>query len=131
MNGATNADNAAIESARAHRVRVWLVVAFVQLVPNWALLEPHSQATFGTQANALFRKDLAYQKRNTRSNCRIILSPIFVSLLLLVIQAAVDSAIDKPANRVSYHHWCLSAHNLVSTQVSLRWFACCSVAASV
>lgn len=57
------------------------------------------KATFGTQANALCRKNLAYQKRNTRSNCCIILSPIFVSLLLLVIQVAVDHALDKPANR--------------------------------
>lgn len=61
------------------------------------------QATFKTQANALCRKNLAYQKRNTRSNCCIILSPIFVSLLLLVIQVALDSALDKPSNRVEYH----------------------------
>ncbi|DBA75618.1 TPA: hypothetical protein ACH3X2_009057 [Trebouxia sp. C0005] len=60
---------------------------------------PSRRATFGTQANALCRKNLVYQKRNTRSNCCIILSPIFVSLLLLVIQVAVDHALDKPANK--------------------------------
>ena len=65
------------------------------------------QATFGTQANALCRKNLVYQKRNTRSNCCIILSPIFVSLLLLVIQVAVDHALNKPANRVSAFTACL------------------------
>ena len=51
------------------------------------------QATFKTQANALFRKNYATQKRNRKTNCCIVVSPILFLLILFLIQKAADSAI--------------------------------------
>lgn len=44
-----------------------------------------------TQANALFRKNLTYQKRNWRTNCCLVLFPIALCILLVVIQTAINN----------------------------------------
>eukprot|EP00850_Spirogloea_muscicola_P003309 SM000013S26478 [mRNA] locus=s13:611469:617905:+ [translate_table: standard] len=48
------------------------------------------RSTFGTQANALTRKNLAFQKRNWKSNCRLVSAPIILCLVLAIIQAAIN-----------------------------------------
>ncbi|KAL3528350.1 hypothetical protein ACH5RR_007672 [Cinchona calisaya] len=56
-------------------------------------------ASFWTQANALLRKNLAFQKRNIRSNVRLIVFPFLLSVLLVVIQNLVNKQLAKPSNR--------------------------------
>ncbi|XP_010242394.1 PREDICTED: ABC transporter A family member 7-like [Nelumbo nucifera] len=56
-------------------------------------------ASFMTQANALLRKNLTFQKRNLRTNIRLIAFPFFLCLLLVLIQSLVDSELDKPKNK--------------------------------
>ncbi|KAK9805638.1 hypothetical protein WJX72_009637 [[Myrmecia] bisecta] len=56
-------------------------------------------ATFRTQANALLRKNVVYQKRKRRTNCCIVLAPIFFCLILLLLQIAVNSALNSADNR--------------------------------
>lgn len=53
-------------------------------------------ATFWTQADALLRKNLTFQKRNKRSNIALIVFPILLCILLTVLQKVLDSQIDKP-----------------------------------
>lgn len=43
-----------------------------------------------TQANALFRKNLTFQKRNWRTNCCLVFFPVFLCILLVVIQTAIN-----------------------------------------
>eukprot|EP00245_Coleochaete_scutata_P004463 TRINITY_DN17100_c0_g1_i1.p1 TRINITY_DN17100_c0_g1~~TRINITY_DN17100_c0_g1_i1.p1 ORF type:complete len:988 (-),score=185.09 TRINITY_DN17100_c0_g1_i1:153-3116(-) len=50
------------------------------------------QTTFGTQANALLRKNLTFQKRNCKFNCCLICFPVFLLLLLFLLQQAFNSA---------------------------------------
>ncbi|VYS59677.1 unnamed protein product [Arabidopsis thaliana] len=50
-----------------------------------------SPASFLTQADALLRKNLVFQKRNIWSNIRLITIPFFLCLLLLVIQMLFDT----------------------------------------
>ncbi|KAJ4968890.1 hypothetical protein NE237_015591 [Protea cynaroides] len=50
-------------------------------------------ASFFTQTNALFRKNLIFQRRNMRTNIRLILFPILICLLLFAIQTVVNSAL--------------------------------------
>ncbi|CAK9158688.1 unnamed protein product [Ilex paraguariensis] len=59
-------------------------------------LEPSS---FWTQANALLRKNLTFQRRNMRTNVRLILFPFILILLLVNIQTLVNRELDKPSNR--------------------------------
>ncbi|XP_037433265.1 ABC transporter A family member 7-like [Triticum dicoccoides] len=47
-------------------------------------------AGFATQANALLRKNLCFQKRNLKTNACISLFPILVCVLLLLLQGAID-----------------------------------------
>uniref|UniRef100_A0A1S4DEV6 ABC transporter A family member 7-like n=1 Tax=Nicotiana tabacum TaxID=4097 RepID=A0A1S4DEV6_TOBAC len=56
-------------------------------------------ASFWTQANALLRKNLTFQKRDVKSNIRLILVPIVLCLLLVLIQNLVNKELDKPSNR--------------------------------
>ncbi|KAL9155879.1 hypothetical protein ABFS82_09G035500 [Erythranthe guttata] len=56
-------------------------------------------SSFWTQANALVRKNLIFQKRNIKTNVRLILFPLFLCLLLLLIQKWVNYEIDKPSRR--------------------------------
>ncbi|VVB04509.1 unnamed protein product [Arabis nemorensis] len=50
-----------------------------------------SPASFLTQADALLRKNLVFQKRNIWSNVRLITIPFFLCLLLLVVQMLFDT----------------------------------------
>ncbi|KAL2613554.1 hypothetical protein R1flu_025246 [Riccia fluitans] len=58
-----------------------------------------SVPTFGTQANALLRKNVTYQKRNIASNCCIVSFPIIICLLLFALQKAIDGVFDKAKYR--------------------------------
>ncbi|KAG0620187.1 hypothetical protein M758_4G196700 [Ceratodon purpureus] len=53
--------------------------------------EPRRRTSSSTQANALLRKNLTFQKRNWRTNCCLVLFPITLCILLVVIQVAVNS----------------------------------------
>ncbi|KAK2981524.1 hypothetical protein RJ640_000095 [Escallonia rubra] len=66
------------------------------------------RSSFSTQANALLRKNLTFQsltrpcfsqKRNIRTNVRLIMFPIVLCLLLSLIQILVNHELDKPSNR--------------------------------
>ncbi|KAL3513214.1 hypothetical protein ACH5RR_025931 [Cinchona calisaya] len=59
----------------------------------------HGPASFWTQANALLRKNLTFQKRNFRSNIRLVTFPFVLCLLLLIIQILVNKELDKPSNK--------------------------------
>ncbi|XP_043717032.1 ABC transporter A family member 7-like isoform X2 [Telopea speciosissima] len=54
----------------------------------------HRAASFLTQANALFRKNLIFQRRNMKTNIRLILFPLFLSLLVLLIQTLIENALN-------------------------------------
>ncbi|KAL8139103.1 hypothetical protein V2J09_005104 [Rumex salicifolius] len=54
-----------------------------------------AKASFWTQADALLRKNLTYQKRNKRSNAFLIAFPVLLCVLLAVMQRVVDNALDK------------------------------------
>ncbi|KAK6123306.1 hypothetical protein DH2020_042957 [Rehmannia glutinosa] len=56
-------------------------------------------SSFWTQANALLRKNLIFQKRNIKTNIRLVLFPIILCLLLVLIQKLVNNELDKPSNR--------------------------------
>ncbi|XP_062168907.1 ABC transporter A family member 7-like [Alnus glutinosa] len=55
-------------------------------------------ASFWTQANALLRKNVTYQRRNMKTNIRLIAFPFILCLLLVLLQALVNSLLDKPSN---------------------------------
>jgi hypothetical protein len=58
--------------------------------------EPHSKrASFSVQAGALWRKNVAYQRRNIGSNVCLLCAPIFLCLMLLVIQTAIGKLLLK------------------------------------
>ncbi|KAK9104965.1 hypothetical protein Scep_021809 [Stephania cephalantha] len=59
----------------------------------------HGPASFFTQANALLRKNITFQKRNIRSNAVLVAFPLFLCLLLVLIQGIVNSELNKPENR--------------------------------
>ncbi|CAI9266698.1 unnamed protein product [Lactuca saligna] len=54
-------------------------------------------SSFWTQANALFRKNLTFQRRNFKTNVRLILFPVFLCLLLVALQYLVNIELDKPS----------------------------------
>ncbi|XP_042521053.1 ABC transporter A family member 7-like isoform X2 [Macadamia integrifolia] len=56
----------------------------------------YGPASFWTQADALLRKNLTFQKRNIKTNVRLISFPFFLCLLLLLIQVLVNSELNKP-----------------------------------
>ncbi|CAH9092540.1 unnamed protein product [Cuscuta europaea] len=56
-------------------------------------------ASFWTQANALLRKNLTFQKRNVSSNLRLVVFPVVICLLLVLIQYVVNNELDKPSRR--------------------------------
>ncbi|WJX95489.1 Phospholipid-transporting ATPase abca7, variant 2 [Trifolium repens] len=53
-------------------------------------------ASFWTRANALLRKNLTFQKRNKKTNIRLILFPLFLCILLVLLQHLIDNQLDKP-----------------------------------
>ncbi|GLU12336.1 hypothetical protein SLE2022_290230 [Rubroshorea leprosula] len=57
---------------------------------------PHGPASFWAQANALFRKNLTFQKRNKKANIRLICFPIILCVLFVVMQTLIDTELDKP-----------------------------------
>ncbi|WMV21471.1 hypothetical protein MTR67_014856 [Solanum verrucosum] len=59
----------------------------------------HGPASFSTQANALLRKNFTFQKRDIKSNIRLISVPIILCLLLVFLQNWVNKELDKPWNR--------------------------------
>ncbi|VVB04503.1 unnamed protein product [Arabis nemorensis] len=57
-------------------------------------------ASFLTRANALFRKNLTYQRRNIWSNVRLIVIPLYLCVLLVGIQFLFDTQVNNsPDNR--------------------------------
>ncbi|KAK7281816.1 hypothetical protein RIF29_10113 [Crotalaria pallida] len=54
---------------------------------------PNEHALFWTQANALLRKNLTYQKRNVSTNIRLILFPFALCLLFSLLQNLIDKEI--------------------------------------
>ncbi|KAM7483290.1 hypothetical protein LguiB_007873 [Lonicera macranthoides] len=56
-------------------------------------------SSFWTQANALLRKNLTFQKRNIRTNIRLILFPFVLCLLLVLIQNLVNNELNKASNK--------------------------------
>ncbi|KAL4559227.1 hypothetical protein LXL04_031362 [Taraxacum kok-saghyz] len=59
----------------------------------------NGSSSFSTQANALFRKNLTFQRRNIRTNLRLILFPLVLCLLLVLLQTIVNNELDKPENK--------------------------------
>ncbi|XP_047073253.1 ABC transporter A family member 8-like [Lolium rigidum] len=55
--------------------------------------------SFATQTNALLRKNLIFQKRNGKATIRLILIPIFLCLLLSVLQRVINNLLDQPRFR--------------------------------
>ncbi|KAJ0048615.1 hypothetical protein Pint_15237 [Pistacia integerrima] len=51
-------------------------------------------AGFGTQANALLRKNLTFQKRNVKANIRLVAFPIVLCLLILALQIVFDKLVN-------------------------------------
>ncbi|KAJ0106578.1 hypothetical protein Patl1_17829 [Pistacia atlantica] len=51
-------------------------------------------AGFGTQANALLRKNLTFQKRNVKANIRLVAFPIVLCLLISAIQIVFDKLLN-------------------------------------
>ncbi|KAI3837773.1 hypothetical protein MKX03_029028 [Papaver bracteatum] len=58
-------------------------------------ISSQSHSSFKTQANALLLKNLTFQKRNYKTNLRLIAFPFILCLLLVVIQVIVDIELDK------------------------------------
>ncbi|KAM3316743.1 hypothetical protein ACQJBY_034716 [Aegilops geniculata] len=56
-------------------------------------------AGFATQANALLRKNLCFQKRNVKTNVCITVFPILLCVLLVVMQRIINREIGKPEYR--------------------------------
>ncbi|XP_066327203.1 ABC transporter A family member 7-like isoform X3 [Miscanthus floridulus] len=56
-------------------------------------------ASFLTQANALLRKNLCFQKRNLKTNIGITLFPVLLCVILVVLQGVIDRELDKPKYR--------------------------------
>ncbi|XP_062196627.1 ABC transporter A family member 7-like [Phragmites australis] len=56
-------------------------------------------ASFLTQANALLRKNLCFQRRNLKTNVGITLFPVFLCVILVVLQGVIDREFDKPKYR--------------------------------
>ncbi|CAI9266699.1 unnamed protein product [Lactuca saligna] len=54
-----------------------------------------SSSGLWTQCNALFRKNLNFQRRNVKTNLRLILFPLVLCLLLVSLQTIVNIELDK------------------------------------
>ncbi|XP_039117389.1 ABC transporter A family member 7-like [Dioscorea cayenensis subsp. rotundata] len=52
-----------------------------------------------TQANALLRKNLIFQKRNLKTNIGVVVFPVILCVLLVVLQNMVNHELEKPKNR--------------------------------
>ncbi|CAL9173891.1 unnamed protein product [Musa hybrid cultivar] len=56
-------------------------------------------ASFFTQANALHRKNLTFQKLNLKTNIEIVAFPIFLCAVIIVIQNVVEDEMNKDGHR--------------------------------
>ncbi|KAL6660902.1 hypothetical protein ACP70R_000286 [Stipagrostis hirtigluma subsp. patula] len=56
-------------------------------------------ASFLTQANALLRKNLCFQRRNMKTNVGITLFPVLLCVLVVLMQGVIDRELDKPKYR--------------------------------
>ncbi|KAK7317243.1 hypothetical protein RJT34_01302 [Clitoria ternatea] len=56
-------------------------------------------ASFLTQANALLRKNLTFQKRNRKTTVRLLMYPFALCMLLFLLQKLVDKELDKAENK--------------------------------
>ncbi|XP_058788356.1 ABC transporter A family member 7-like [Vicia villosa] len=56
---------------------------------------PNEPASFWIQANALLRKNLTFQKRNVKTNIRLILFPFGLCILLVLLQNLLNNQFDK------------------------------------
>lgn len=56
-------------------------------------------ATFGTQANALLRKNATLQKRNLRTNACLIMFPFLLCVMLIILQVVVNNLLNSSSNR--------------------------------
>ncbi|KAL4559226.1 hypothetical protein LXL04_031361 [Taraxacum kok-saghyz] len=54
-------------------------------------------SSFWTQVDALFRKNLTFQRRNLKTNIRLVLFPVFLCLLLVLLEKIVNIELDKPS----------------------------------
>ncbi|KAM3212246.1 hypothetical protein ACQJBY_065364 [Aegilops geniculata] len=52
--------------------------------------------SFVSQTNALLRKNLIFQKRNRKATIRLIIVPIYLCVLLSVLQRVINNLLDKP-----------------------------------
>ncbi|KAF2315949.1 hypothetical protein GH714_040744 [Hevea brasiliensis] len=59
----------------------------------------HGPSSFWTQADALLRKNLTYQKRNAKTNCRLILFPFILCILLVITQSLLDHELNKASRK--------------------------------
>ncbi|XP_042506376.1 ABC transporter A family member 7-like isoform X2 [Macadamia integrifolia] len=55
----------------------------------------HTTASFLAQTNALFRKNLIFQRRNMKASIRLVLFPMFLCLVLFLVQKVVNNELDK------------------------------------
>eukprot|EP01025_Chloroclados_australasicus_P028913 TRINITY_DN286_c0_g1_i4.p1 TRINITY_DN286_c0_g1~~TRINITY_DN286_c0_g1_i4.p1 ORF type:complete len:1073 (-),score=121.43 TRINITY_DN286_c0_g1_i4:266-3484(-) len=56
-------------------------------------------AGFNLQTKALFRKSVAYQRKNWGTNCCLLWSPIVFTIILYALQVVIDNSLDTPENR--------------------------------
>ncbi|CAL5202078.1 unnamed protein product [Lathyrus oleraceus] len=56
---------------------------------------PNELASFWIQANALLRKNLTFQKRNVKTNIRLIFFPFGLCILLVLLQNLLNNQFDK------------------------------------
>ncbi|XP_015942537.1 ABC transporter A family member 7-like [Arachis duranensis] len=74
-------------------------------------------ASFWTQANALLRKNLTYQKRDVKTNVRLVLFPVILVVLLYALQTAVDivqsaSLQDEKKTKAAACKGCVCVHDI-------------------
>ncbi|CAN6207394.1 unnamed protein product [Urochloa humidicola] len=55
--------------------------------------------SFASQTNALLRKNLIFQKRNRKETIRLIIVPIYLCLIISILQRVINNLLDKPKFR--------------------------------
>ncbi|EFJ28933.1 ATP-binding cassette transporter [Selaginella moellendorffii] len=71
-------------------------------MPGGAVLETQSElpaATFSTQANALLRKNLVFQRRRWKTSLLLVLFPGLLCVFLFTMQKIIDSENNKASNK--------------------------------
>ncbi|KAG9459218.1 hypothetical protein H6P81_003726 [Aristolochia fimbriata] len=75
-----------------------------------------ASASFFFQADALLRKTLTFQKRNYKTNASLVMFPALLCLVIVLIQAAINSELDSPQFRCG----CKCMDNSTSTGYGSR-----------